>query len=205
MQPSRSVDEYINAAEYWQKELKTLRKILTSTPLQEDWKWGAPCYTAAGKNIVGMGAYKSYFGLWFFQGALLTDDHQVLINAQRGKTKALRQWRMYSAADIRPPIIKGYVDEAIRLAREGREIAPARKQPVVIPPELAKALQANQSVARAFEKLRLGLQREYASYISEAKRIDTKRRRIEKILPMITAGMGLNDRYRNTGKRNPNG
>ena len=79
-------------------------------------------------------------------------------------------------------------------------------------PQVADSLTRAQAVTgdadhatQTVSRLRLGLQREYAGYISEAKRIDTKRRRIEKILPVITAGMGFNDRYRKTGKRNPDG
>ncbi len=132
MKRASSVDEYIADAGAWQGELERLREILLSTELEEDVKWGAPCYTCDGKNVVGMAGFKSYFGLWFFQGALLKDDSQVLINAQEGRTKALRQWRMKTAKEIKPAIIKSYVREAIRLAKEGKQIAPARKKP---PPE----------------------------------------------------------------------
>ncbi len=89
----KTVDDYIEAAEPWQDELIRLRKILRSTDLEETVKWGAPCYTHDGKNVVGMASFKSYVGLWFHQGALLGDKKKVLINAQEGKTKALRQWR----------------------------------------------------------------------------------------------------------------
>jgi len=138
----------------------------------------------------------SDFGLWFFQGALLKDDKKVLMNAQEGRTKALRQWRMQTAKEIRPAIIKSYVKEAINLAREGRQIAPSRGKPVIVPPELKKALRADKSASEKFRNLRLGLQREYAEYIVDAKRDDTKLRRIEKILPMLRNGVGLHDKYR---------
>ncbi len=92
MQRAKSVDAYINQSAQWHDELKLLRRILRWTSLKEEIKWGAPCYTHNGKNVVGVGAFKSYFGLWFHQGALLKDDNNVLINAQEGKTKALRQW-----------------------------------------------------------------------------------------------------------------
>ena len=109
MRRASSVDDYIDHAGQWQEELVRLREILCSTPLTEEVKWGGPCYTWNGKNIVGIGAFKSYFGLWFHQGALLKDDKKVLINAQEGKTRALRQWRMTSSADIKPGVIKRYV------------------------------------------------------------------------------------------------
>ena len=93
-----------------------LRAILDATPLTAEIKWGAPCYTFNGKNVVGLMAFKSYFGLWFHQGVALKDEASVLINAQEGKTKALRQWRMTSVKDIKPAIVKRYLKEAIEIA-----------------------------------------------------------------------------------------
>ncbi len=196
MNKSRTVDEYVRNSPYWQDELVVLRRILQSTPLAEDVKWGGPCYTWQGRNVVGLGAFKSYFGLWFHQGALLEDAANVLINAQEGKTKAQRQWRMQSAADIKPAIIKRYIREAIGLVDAGKEIRADRSKPVEVPKPLQMALQRDKTASAAFRSLTKGRQREYADYIAGAKRADTVERRLEKILPMITAGGGLNDRYR---------
>lgn len=196
MKRAKSVDEYIADATNWQTELKRLREILLSTDLEEDVKWGAPCYTVGGQNVVGIGAYKSYFGLWFFQGVLLKDEKKMLINAQEGVTKALRQWRMISAEEIKPAMIKSYVNEAVNLAKEGRKVTPDRKKPVVVSPELKRALLGNKAAGSKFKKLRPGLQREYAEYVADAKRADKKPRRIEKIPPLISSGAGLNDKYR---------
>ncbi len=196
MRRAKSVDDYIANAGQWQNELRTLREILRSTDLDEEVKWGGPCYTYNGKNIVGLGSFKSYVGLWFHQGALLQDSSGVLINAQEGKTKALRQWRMTAASDIKPSIIKRYVKEAIKLAKEGKEIKPERGRPIAIPPELKNALRRAKGATAAFRKLRPGSQREFSEYIADAKRDETKQRRIEKILPKIVAGAGLNDKYR---------
>ena len=196
MKRANSVDEYIADEGIWKNELKRLREILQSTELEEELKWGGPSYTYDGKNIVGMAGFKSYFGLWFHQGALLKDQNNVLMNAQEGKTKALRQWRMQTARDIKPALVKSYVKEAIKLTKEGKKIAPARKKPVVVLTELKKALRANKTASKNFRNMRPGLQREYADYIAEAKREDTKLRRLEKIMPMIGAGSGLHDKYR---------
>lgn len=196
MKSKKTPDEYFNNLERWSDELRKLREIVTSTELVEEIKWGMPCYTFKGKNVVGMSGFKSYFGLWFHQGALLKDEKGLLINAQEGKTKALRQWRMHSAADINPQLIKRYLKEAIGFAREGVEIAPARKKSLAIPPELKMALEKNKRAAAAFEKLTPGLRREYADYVAEAKRADTKERRLKKILPMIAKGAGLYDKYK---------
>ena len=196
MKRAKSVGDYIASAGQWQGELERIREILKATELKEEVKWGAPCYTLDGKHVVGMMAFKSYFGLWFHQGALLADEKKVLMNAQEGKTKALRQWRMRSAKEIKPATIKRYVKEAIQLAKEGRRIAPDRNKPVVVSAELKAALKKDKRAAASFEKMRLGLKREYADYIASAKRDDTKQRRIDKILPMIKAGVGLHDKYR---------
>lgn len=196
MRRSKSVDDYFAGAQNWPDELARLRDIVSATILSEEIKWGGPCYTYKGKNVVAIGGFKSYFGLWFHQGALLKDDNNVLLNAQEGKTKALRQWRMTSGKDIKPAIIKRYIDEAIALVDHGREIKATRGQPVDVPPELKNALRRTKGATAAFKKLRQGLQREYAEYVSSAKRDDTKAKRITKILPMIQAGVGLNDKYR---------
>ena len=192
-----SVDDYIDGAEQWHDELVTLRGIITRTELEETVKWGAPCYTLDGKNVVGLGAFKSYVGLWFHHGALLSDPDGVLINAQEGKTKAQRQWRFTSPREIKVRRITAYLKEAIALQRAGRTIRPTRAAPVVVPPELAAALAADRAAEQAFAAMSPSCQREYANHVAEAKRADTKVRRVEKILPMIVAGGGLHDRYRN--------
>ena len=197
MKRYKTVDDYVANGGEWQDELKRLRLILQSTPLTEEVKWGAPCYTYGGKNVVGLAAFKGWVCLWFHQGALLKDDSKVLINAQEGKTKALRQWRMTSAKEIEPAIIKRYVNEAIALVDAGKEIKAKRSKTVSVPDELSKAMRRFKGATAGFRDLTPGKQREYAEYISSAKRDDTKQKRINKILPMIAAGVGLNDKYRN--------
>ena len=153
MQRAKSVDDYIENANAWQDELIRLREILRATQLPEEVKWGGPCYTYKGKNIVGIGAFKSYFGLWFHQGALLKDDNSVLINAQEGKTKALRQWRMASGKDVKPAIIKRYVKEAMSLVDQGKEIRADRAAPIEVPVELLKAMRRTKGATAAFRNL----------------------------------------------------
>lgn len=196
VQKYQSVDDYFEGARIWADEQRRLREILCSTGLDEELKWGGPCYTYKGKNVVGLGAFKSYFGLWFHQGALLDDDADVLINAQEGKTRAMRQWRMHAARDIRAAVIRRYVQQAKSLIDEGKRIGPVRSKPTVVPVELTKALNRCKGATAKFRSLTPGKQREYADYVASAKRADTRARRIEKILPMIQAGTGLNDRYR---------
>ncbi len=196
MSDKKSAREIIAANRHYPAELDALREILLELPLEETVKWGSPCYTYQGKNVVGIGGFKQYFGLWFFQGALLDDAAGYLVNAQEGKTKALRQWRMQSAGDIDRAEIQRYVEAAIRLVETGQEIGPRRNLPVDVPEELEQGLARTRGARTAFNSLTPGRQREYAQYIAEAKRETTKASRVEKVLPMILQGVGLNDRYR---------
>lgn len=196
MKNSQSVDEYIASCTLWQKELVVLRKILLKCKLVETVKWGGPVYTYQEKNVVGIGAFKSYVGLWFFQGALLSDPEGLLINAQEGKTKAQRQMRFQSGKEIKSKVIAAYVAEAKALVDCGASIQPDRNRPLVLPSELQSALQKHKRIGQAFDKLSLSCKREYAEYVDTAKRPETKARRLEKVLALIQDGKGLNDRYR---------
>ena len=196
MKKFRSVDHYLEELDQWADEITRLREILLSTQLEETLKWSIPCYTFQGKNVVGIGGFKGYFGLWFFQGALMEDPDGVLVNAQQGKTKGMRQWRMSHKRDIKVRSIKKYVKLAQNVVESGAEIKPDRGRPIVIHPLLQSALDENKAAASAFRSLTPGLRREYADYIQTAKREETRLRRLAKILPMIQQGVGLNDKYR---------
>ena len=192
------VTEYINDKNKWAQELILLRSVLLALPLEETIKWGAPVYVYKGKNILGLSAFKNYCGLWFFQGHFLKDEANLLVNAQEGKTKAMRQWRFESVEDINTNLVKTYVLEAINNSEKGLEIKPQKnKQPLIIPPELESKLKGNDSLTEKFNELTLSKQREFAEYISSAKRDATKITRLEKIIPMIVNGIGLNDKYKN--------
>ena len=116
MKRAASADSFFARLTHWRTEAEELRAILVSCGLEESVKWGRPVYMSNGRNVVGLAAFKSYFGLWFFEGAGLKDRQGVLVNAQEGKTQSLRQWRMTRAADIRTAAIKAYVREAAALA-----------------------------------------------------------------------------------------
>ncbi|MFY0604387.1 MAG: YdeI/OmpD-associated family protein [Flavobacteriaceae bacterium] len=189
---------YIEKKESWSNELTILRSILLALPVDETIKWGAPTYTFKGKNIVGLAAFKNYCGLWFFQGMLLKDSDKVLMNAQEGKTKAMLQWRFYTLDDIDTKLVKEYVLEAIENQKAGKIIKPQRNtKPLVIPEQLQVALDNNTALKEKFESFTLSHKREYANYISEAKKEATKLSRLEKVIPMILEKKGLHDKYRN--------
>ncbi len=194
----KTVDEYIENHADRKDSLMLLRKVLASTELEEAIKWGGPVYTVKGKNVVGLGAFKSFVAIWFFQGALLRDENKVLVNAQEGKTKALRQWRFGTSREVEESIasIRAYVQEAIENQKGGREIKPDRNKELVIPEELLQVFGERPNVKDAFQQLSLSRQRDYAEYIESAKKTETKIARLEKIIPMIEQGIGLNDKYK---------
>jgi len=197
MQRSKSVDDYIKKHPEWKDALMKLRKVLVATELEETIKWGAPCYAIDGKNVVGLAAFSEYAGLWFHQGVFLKDADKVLINAQEGKTKGLRQWRLSTAKEIKVTKVKAYVLEAIENQKKGKAVKVERNRALVLPSELKAAINKRAKTMKAFGALTPGKQREYADHIASAKRAETKATRIAKIVPMIEVGIGLNDKYRN--------
>ncbi len=180
----------------WAKELELLTQILNKTELVQTIKWGSPVYTHGEKNIVSFGGFKNYFTLWFYNGVFLKDPYKVLVNAQEGKTKALRQWRFKSIEEIDEKKILEYVSEAIKNLEEGKEIKPEKFKSVPIPELLNVELSKDKNLQSSFEKLTPGKQKEYILYINEAKQDNTKLSRLGKIKPMILNGMGLNDKYK---------
>ena len=197
MERHKTVDEFINHFTRWNEELKLLRSTLLKSGLEESVKWGMPAYTYQNKNIVGIGAFNSYVGLWFHQGVFLKDEQKKLMNAQENKTKAMRQWRFNHCEEIDEKLILKYVKEAIQNQIDGKEIKPKRtNKTLIIPAILQKALDSNSDLISKFESLSPGKKREFADYISTAKRESTKTSRLSKIIPMILSGIGLNDQYK---------
>ncbi|MFV0565661.1 MAG: YdeI/OmpD-associated family protein [Flavobacteriaceae bacterium] len=198
MKKVNTVEEYIESNAHFGEALSILRTLLNSTELEETLKWNSPVYAINNKNVLGLGAFKNHFCLWFFNGVFLKDEKKLLINAQEEKTKALRQMRFNTVADIDKNVVLAYVKEAIENQKLGKEIKPEKttKKPDV-PLELKTLFKANTDLKTSFETLSLSKQREYCQYISEAKREATKQTRLEKITPMILKGAGLHDKYKN--------
>jgi len=190
------VSAYIDKHQQWSKQLSALRKQLLSTELVETVKWGAPSYTLDKKIVVSLVGFKTHCALWFTQGVFLTDESKVLINAQEGTTKGLRQWRFEIDDKVNTKLVKTYIVEAIANQKAGKQIKSEKKQ-LAIPPELQGVLNKNAKISKSFEKLSPGKQREYADHIASAKQEKTRLSRLEKALPMIQQGIGLNDSYKN--------
>lgn len=196
MKKTHSVEDYIKKNNHFNEALTILRHIINTTELEETVKWSAPVYTLNNKNVIGLGAFKSHFGIWFFNGVFLKDEYNLLINAQEEKTKALRQMRFKSVNEIDKNIVLAYVKEAIENQKLGKEIKPDRSKKETIIPQELKAVLVN-NLKTSFENLSSYKQREYCEYISSAKRESTKQNRLNKIKPMILQGIGLNDKYKN--------
>ena len=186
-----------NKTNQWENELEVLRGIISRTELVEMTKWGGPIFTVNGKNVVGIGGFKSYVGIWFFNGVFLKDAARVLVNANEGVTKALRQWRFHSMDEVRSNEnqILAYINEAIANQKSGLESKPEKKE-AIVSQVLTDALNADKTLSDKFTAFSPYKQREFLEYIESAKREETKRSRIEKIKPMILDGIGLNDKYR---------
>lgn len=193
---NEKVSSYIEKQESGKEILRMLREILLSTELDETVKWGMPTYTIDNKNIVGLGSFKSYTGLWFHQGVFLNDPEDVLVNAQKGKTKALRQWRFQSADEIDKSLVKQYIEEAIENQKKGKELKTPKKKEFDIPPLLAEAFNNDKNLKSAFDELTHGKQRIYAEHIGDAKQKSTRERRLNKAIPLIKKGKGLHDKYK---------
>lgn len=196
MKKITSVEEYIEHNSHYGEALTILRTIILSTELEETIKWNSPVYALNGKNVLSIGAFKHHFGLWFFNGVFLKDEHNLLEQAQE-KTKGLRNMKMTSVDQINKPVVLAYIKEAIENQKLGKEITPEKKgKTVEIPQELNTVLKQNKALLDSFKTLTPFKQREYCEYIETAKRDATKQSRLEKITPMIMKGIGLNDKYR---------
>ncbi len=179
----------------WGEELGLLRAIIQKTELVETTKWGGEVYTINNKNVLGIGGFKNYFVIWFFNGVFLKDTAKVLVNANEGVTKGLRQWRFMNANEINEKLVMQYILEAIENEKKGLTIKPEKKEAMncdVLKEELKKDTKFN----TAFQKFSPYKQKEFWEYMATAKQEKTKITRLEKIKPMILEGRGLNDKYR---------
>ncbi|MGQ2984156.1 YdeI/OmpD-associated family protein [Flavobacterium sp.] len=179
----------------WESELEELKAIIAKTELVETVKWGAPTYTLNGKNVLGIGGFTNYFTIWFYKGVFLKDPKGILVNAQEGTTKSLRQWRFTTRAEINEKLILQYAAEAIEVERAGMAIKPQKKE-FAVPEVLQKELNASPEMTTAFAAFKPYKQNEFLEYICSAKRLETQLSRLEKVKPLILEGRGLNDKYR---------
>ena len=184
-----------NKTNQWGEELGQLRTIIQKTELVETNKWGGEVYTINNKNVIGLCGFKNFFTIWFFNGVFLKDEANVLVNANEGVTKGLRQWRFTSATAIDEKMILKYIKEAIANEKAGLSIKPEKKEAMQCD-FFEKELKDNKELNTAFQNLTPFKQKEYWEYMATAKQEKTKQTRLEKIKPMIHENKGLNDKYR---------
>ncbi|WP_343672033.1 YdeI/OmpD-associated family protein [Chitinophaga sp.] len=178
----------------WEKETEKLRKIILDCGLNEAIKWGKPCFDYEGKNIVIIQGFKDYCALLFFKGALLTDPDGILVKTGEN-TQVGRQARFTTVKEITQvaSILKACIYEAIEVERAGLKVD-TKKNPVNVPAELQQQFDKQPKFKKAFEALTPGRQKAYVFFFSGAKQSKTREARIEKYMPWILAGKGINDR-----------
>jgi uncharacterized protein YdeI (YjbR/CyaY-like superfamily) len=186
------VDGFLTKAKKWRDEFEKLRMLCLDCGLTEEFKWGKPCYTYQESNIVLIHGFKEYCALLFFKGALLKDPKSILIQ-QTENVQAARQIRFTNVREIgaMQSILKSYIKEAKEKA--GLEVSYKKTSEFAIPEEFRNRLDNSPHLKKAFNALTPGRQRGYILYFSGAKQPATREARIEKCVPQILEGKGLND------------
>lgn len=188
------VNFFFENAGQWQEEFKKLRAIALSTELTEDVKWGCPCYTYEGKNIFLIHGFKEYCALLFFKGALMKDPDNILIQ-QSKNVQAARQIRFTEVAQINDleEVLRSYMFQAVEIEESGAKVEMKKTKEFEMAEEFQEKLDQDPALQEAFKALTPGRQRAYLLHFSSAKQSKTREARIEKCIPQIMDGIGLND------------
>ncbi len=188
------VDFYFKKSNKWQEEIKKLRTIILDCQLTEELKWGHPCYTFQKSNIVLIHEFKEYCAVLFFKGVLLVDEGGILIQ-QTENVQSARQVRFTNAQEIDAveDVLKAYILEAIEVEKAGLKVNHKKTEEFSIADEFQKKLDEDPFLDAAFYSLTPGRQRSYLFYFSSPKLSKTRTARVEKVIPQILNGKGLND------------
>ncbi|KIL34457.1 hypothetical protein SD71_19585 [Cohnella kolymensis] len=188
------IDPFFSKAKKWKEEFEKLRNIVLDCELTEEFKWMHPCYTYQNKNIVLIHGFKEYCALLFHKGALLKDPHGILIQ-QTENVQAARQIRFTNVQEIDEMqlILKTYIDEAIEVEKAGLQVEFKKNTEYIVPEELQNKFVEIPDLKTAFEALTPGRQRAYILHFSQPKQSKTRESRVEKYLPHILNGKGLDD------------
>lgn len=188
------VEFFFQKAGQWQDEYRQLRTLVLDCGLTEDLKWGCPCYTFDNKNIVLIHGFKEYCALLFFKGALLK-DHKQLLTQQTENVQSARQFRFASSEEItkRTSAIKAFIKEAIAVEQAGLKVELKKTAEFPMPDELQLMMGEMPKLKTAFHALTPGRQRAYLLHFAAPKQSKTRTSRIEKAIPQILSGKGLND------------
>ena len=188
------VDWFFDKATQWREEYEKLRVICLDCGLVEDRKWGQPCYTLNNANIVLIHGFKEYCALLLFKGALLNDPNGILIQ-QTENVQSPRQIRFTSVNEIvkLEPVLKDYIYNAIDVEKAGLKVELKKTKDFAVPEEFQTKLDGSAVLKAAFEALTPGRQRNYLFHFSKPKLSKTREERIEKAIPLILSGKGLDD------------
>lgn len=188
------VDWYFTKPTKWQAELKKLRGIVLASGLTEELKWGVPCYTIDGDNVVLIHYFKDYCAVLFVKGVLMADPKKILIQ-QTPNVQAGRHLRFTSLVEIQKlaPVVKSYIAEAVRLQQSGAKVPHKKTSDFPVPEEFQMALTKNPALKTAFDALTPGRQRGYLFYFASAKQSQTRAARVEKCTEQMLEGLGLDD------------
>jgi uncharacterized protein YdeI (YjbR/CyaY-like superfamily) len=188
------VDFFFNKAKQWQEEYEKLRMIALDCGLTEELKWGCPCYALNNQNIVLIHGFKEYCAYLFFKGALLSDANGILIQ-QTEHVQSARQIRFTNVVEIAEmaSTLKVYINEAIEVEKAGLKVDLKKTADFKVPEEFQYKLDHIPALKTAFEALTPGRQRGYLFYFSQPKQSRTREARVEKYIPQILSGKGLDD------------
>jgi uncharacterized protein YdeI (YjbR/CyaY-like superfamily) len=188
------VDAFLDRENNWKEEFAELRSIALECELTEELKWGVPCYTFQNTNIVLIHGFKAYCAMLFIQGALLKDSKNILIQ-QTENVQSARQVRFTSLGEITrmKAVLKDYIQEAIEVQKAGLKVDFKTTKEFAVPDEFQVKLDTMPALKTAFEALTPGRQRGYLLHFSSAKQSKTREARIEKSMPKILEGKGLDD------------
>ncbi len=187
------VDEFVSRAKRWRGEIEALRSILLDCGLDEELKWGKPCFLFEGSNVALIQPFKQHCALMFFKGALLEDTHGLL-RSQGENTQSAMRLELTGPDQIEKSVVQSYVKQAIAVEKAGLKVDFKAKRKLELPEELTRILKDDEKLAKAFGALTPGRQRGYVLHFTGAKQSKTRTARIERAIPKILAGEGLNDR-----------
>ena len=195
MYDSDKIEAYFAKQIKWVGGLQNIRNALLELDYIEEVKWGMPTYTIDGKNLIGLSGFKNHFGVWFHQGVFLSDPLNLLVNVQEGKTKGMRHIKYYDSSEVNLDDLRPYLIETMKNHKEGKEIKFTKREKNRIMPDIMESALGKDGI-EVFKKMSASKRNEYIEYIDTAKREATKHSRLEKIIPMIIKGEGLNDKYK---------
>jgi len=188
------VDFFFIKAEKWQQEYEQLRAIVLACDLVEELKWGVPCYTLDNANVVLIHGFKEYCALLFMKGALMKDPKSILVQ-QTENVQSARQIRFTDVKQIEKlkSTIKAYIKDAIAIEKSGAKVEFKKATDFVVVEEFQRQLDQSTHLKEAFEALTPGRQKGYLLHFSSAKQSKTREARVEKAIPKILEGLGMDD------------